>query len=448
MRRLRTHILSKTHRHKLVALTGDRHSGNKSEKLYPEKSHSGRKKYSGKSSRINWKKKLTDIVLLNLLTAITLLAGWKIFSLNWGMFNPFKQALKDFEFTDFYYSKLLTDGYASKDIVVVNIDTLGRQRIAQLLIKLNESEPAVIGLDVEFKGNKDRISDSLLKEVFLKTKNLVGVNRLKGDELNHEDNVPEFNIQRAGFANLFGDKNYESVIRDFKVMHFEKERFVRSFAAEIAILYNPSVETYLETLGSERHKIAYLPQQAFRTFQGKELLQKQNAKKLLKGKIVLLGYTGGIPVPGNTFLLEDKHFTPLNSKMAGRSLPDTYGVYIHASILQSLLDRTAIRYANNTLEKSISILLNFFIAALILFYYASKPKWFHIMAKTIQMGIGLSFLLLSLFIMLKWKILLDFTFLFLLIILTSDLVYFYDLLTKFLRKWNIFNSSIPELPKH
>ena len=52
-----------------------------------------------------------------------------------------------------------------------------------------------------------------------------------------------------------------------------------------------------------------------------------------KDKIVLMGYTGGM---SDEHDVEDQHFTPMNSKIAGKSLPDMKGIYIHASILQSL----------------------------------------------------------------------------------------------------------------
>jgi len=58
-----------------------------------------------------------------------------------------------------------------------------------------------------------------------------------------------------------------------------------------------------------------------------------------KNKIVLIGFCGETP---NSFSMNDRYFTPLNQQYTGRSLPDMFGVVIHANIISMLLEKSFI----------------------------------------------------------------------------------------------------------
>ena len=61
-------------------------------------------------------------------------------------------------------------------------------------------------------------------------------------------------------------------------------------------------------------------------------------KSIVENKIVLVGYLG--TPTGNVFDVEDKHFTPLNEITSGKSIPDMYGLVIHANIIAMILNNS------------------------------------------------------------------------------------------------------------
>src|SRR6187549_880102 len=99
--------------------------------------------------------------------------------INFCVLNPMKTALKDFDFNDIAYANLEKGKYDSVDrrIVVVNTGDLDRAEIGFLIEKVNTYQPKVIGLDIYFTEPKpeEPENDSILREAFKKTKNLVAV---------------------------------------------------------------------------------------------------------------------------------------------------------------------------------------------------------------------------------------------------------------------------------
>src|SRR3546814_206396 len=74
--------------------------------------------------------------------------------------------------------------------------------------------------------------------------------------------------------------------------------------------------------------------QQFLTLDIDDVLQSETLP-VVKDAIVIFGYLG--TPTGNPHDIEDKHFTPMNPSLAGRSAPDMYGVEIHGNIVYMLL---------------------------------------------------------------------------------------------------------------
>jgi CHASE2 domain-containing sensor protein len=66
--------------------------------------------------------------------------------------------------------------------------------------------------------------------------------------------------------------------------------------------------------------------------------------------------------------LEDRYFTPMNPVLAGRSIPDMYGVVIHANIASMILNENYI----NTMPKWLNILLSFIVC----YFFILFIEWF------------------------------------------------------------------------
>ena len=87
-----------------------------------------------------------------------------------------------------------------------------------------------------------------------------------------------------------------------------------------------------------------------------DVLNENFIPGMIKDKIVIFGYLGDYI--GDT-RWEDKFFTPLNTKYAGKANPDMYGVVIHANIASMILSQDYIDTLNPRTELVISILVCF-----------------------------------------------------------------------------------------
>jgi len=82
----------------------------------------------------------------------------------------------------------------------------------------------------------------------------------------------------------------------------------------------------------------------FPTLDWPQVIRHEFDTTQLRGKILLLGFLGD-SLTGK-YTSEDKFYSPLNGKMIGRSLPDIYGVEIHANIIRMILSREYILHSD------------------------------------------------------------------------------------------------------
>src|SRR5258708_22756146 len=82
-------------------------------------------------------------------------------------FDSIGQALKDFELTNYAFSKLRETPDVDERIVLVNIGTLDRRGIAQEIQAISKYKPKVIGIDILFScegGLRDTVNCPALKD--------------------------------------------------------------------------------------------------------------------------------------------------------------------------------------------------------------------------------------------------------------------------------------------
>lgn len=296
------------------------------------------------------KKKKTKLLLRDALLC-TIFSYIIIFVLsflvvNISFFDPLKKVVKDFSLLDIYYAENLHDvGTLNSEIVLINIEHRDRFELHQLLDAVLEEDPKVVGVDVIFKDRKEAFIDSILVKT-LQHKKIITSYIIEKDSLITNHKLFETG-KASGFVNLNFD-NQESVVRDFVgVTEIDGVRH-RSFSSKIA----------KKALGDKKWKkynydkkfhgntpINYIGDYtAFLNFGFDEFMLSDN-KAVLKDKIVLLGYMG--EPTGNVYDVEDKLFTPLNKITAGKSIPDMYGVVIHANIISMLLNNNLLLRVSN-----------------------------------------------------------------------------------------------------
>jgi CHASE2 domain-containing sensor protein len=102
---------------------------------------------------------------------------------------------------------------------------------------------------------------------------------------------------------------------------------------------------------------------------------------MIKDKVVILGFLG------NEFgdpSWEDKFYTPLNLKMAGKANPDMFGPVIHANIVSMILRKDYINRMAPWQEVSMAILLCLLNVALFSLIHIKLPDWYDGITKLIQ----------------------------------------------------------------
>lgn len=315
-------------------------------------------------------KKSTKLLLKDTLFS-TLFSFLLIFLLsfivvNISFFNPLKKAVKDFSFLDVYYAEnFSSSNKISKDIVLINIEQRDRYELSQLIEKIKESKPKVIGLDVIFKQAKNSYTDSILSHT-INDSIIVNSIIINQDSIKRNHAIFQ-NENQEGFVN-FNFDNKTSVIRNFKGIVKKSDKLYEAFSVVIA---NKFLNNKLKKrkLKLPRH-INYLGNiDAFVTMNFDQIVLLEDTG-ILKDKIVLLGYLG--TPTGNMYDIEDKHFTPLNKITAGKSNPDMFGVVIHANIINMLINHNYIFRVSNFWLGVFSFLFSFF--GILFFIWLGEKK--------------------------------------------------------------------------
>jgi CHASE2 domain-containing sensor protein len=354
--------------------------------------------------------------------------------LNAYFFNPVEFSLADFSFNDLAFSRVHEIFERDDRIVIINIDTASRKTIADLLLKVNADSPAVIGLDVLFGARRDPF-DGYLKRAMESVPRLVA-------GYNLDENDPYPSTVAGGYVNFIGHDL--GVIRYYRPFAGDSGGVRKSFSAAIIEKDDSAIYQRLE---KRRHRVEWINyrrnSKGYYIISGSDLLENKVEPLFLHDKIVLLGL-----VSDNPYNIEDKHFTPLNDKLVGRSIPDMNGVIIHANVLSMILDHDYIHRSPVLLNLLIAVVITWLHIAFLLKYYIHKHIWFHLVVKTAELVIGVGLLYLSILVLRLFDLSIDFTVTLVSIIIAVDVLYFYEGLTNWLFKKygvkSIFNKTHPE----
>ncbi len=291
--------------------------------------------------------------------------------INMSFFDPLKKVVKDFSFLDVYYAENFNPTHTvNQDIVLINIEHRDRFELAQLLSEVLKADPKVVGVDIIFKDRKEGFIDTLLAKALHNDKVITSYIIGKDSLINNDSLF--LNKKNSGFVNL-NFENQESVVREFVgITQFQNQKHL-SFASKIAhkVLGKEAWEAY--SYDDKFHgttPIKYTGDYtSFLNFGYEEFMESEN-KAILKNKIVLLGYLGS--PTGNIYDVEDKLFTPLNKITAGKSVPDMFGVVIHANIINMLLKNDLMYRVSNFWIGVLSFICTFF--TIMYFLWLGKRK--------------------------------------------------------------------------
>ncbi len=314
------------------------------------------------------------------------------------MVDPIGAALEDFQLSDLVYTSLRDEPTKDTTITLVNIGNLSRAELSVLMSNLNKHNPAVIGIDARFFKDKTQYyidnglvnGDSLLEIAFAETKNLVLATKLAdlNENTSQWDTVhtslPRFmKSAHEGTVNMITTENDFRVARKIAALDFVKDSMKMFFPVKIASLYNKQkVDKFLkrkkvlelikdkkekhplDTTGESQKYLEIIyyrgninnfggttdvfgKKDAFNKIDVQEGMENTFNPSFVKNKILLLGYMGET-IDNNKYWDEDKFYTPLNKKFAGKSFPDMYGVTVHANIVSMILDEKYITELDQT----------------------------------------------------------------------------------------------------
>lgn len=332
------------------------------------------------------KQKIIDFTVVLLLTfALGYGANWVTRLVFFQVAFPQLIALQDFHWEDFVF-KLRPDEPRESRITLINISEGSRLDIARQIDLINSYNPKTIGVDVIFNcyvrdtincpQMLDTLANNALSRAIKNSGKVVLATRLyKSVALNNSEfgydslelsDLEFSSFAKNGFANLVvasGDSLSAEQCRSFipsiqiaseqinalsiqlafaydslKTQRFLSRRNTLQILNEVEELinYRGNVGSYQYSIfGKVISKASY-----FDVLDYDDLSQGNFDKQLIQDRIILLAYLGEEYLEDPLF--EYRFYTPLNSTVAGRSLPDMLGSVIHANIISMILNEDGI----------------------------------------------------------------------------------------------------------
>ena len=367
-------------------------------------------------------------------------------------FDTIGQALKDFELTDYAFSNLRPDPTVDDRIVLVNIGTLTRRGLAQQIQIISQFKPRVIAFDGFFNCEGalrdsvncpellDTLGNLMLSSAIREAGNVIlGAKLLQTDSLAQFDtdvydsveiSDPMFSdYSLEGFVSLPTNATYQEDVKLCRSILPQRKIGGQDqlyFGVQIAMQYDSvkarkflnrnKDEEFINFKGNievRRLKLNSLKNDETATTNFKTMFYVVDVEELMKGEvlpelfkdhIVMLGYLGdylGDPA------WEDKFFTPLNKKVAGRANPDMFGLVLHANAVAMILNEEYIDEIPEWTNYLIAFLVCLLTVALFIRIDQVLPSWFDALSVIIQLIELLVISSVIIYAFVSWSVKLD-----------------------------------------
>ncbi|MBL7998400.1 MAG: CHASE2 domain-containing protein [Candidatus Kapabacteria bacterium] len=334
--------------------------------------------------------------------------------LNFDFLSPLKQAIGDFDITDIAQSKLRDDDALTVDtsIVLVNIGSLGRGDVAQMIERIAAEQPRVIGVDAFFRNPKEHESDSLLAAAIRNAGNVVLVSKiLYNDSLETFTGVeysnPMFTPSATGYANFITDQEHSyRTVREFTLGETVNGSYSPSFPAALARSIAPAAVDSFMVRGNSTEMIRFRGNaDKFYLFDHSQILDPESDLSVLNGKIIVMGYMGE-EISSEPLSLEDVFFTPINERYAGKSFPDMYGVTVHANIISQIIHRRYINIMPFWMTVIASIMLCYLNIVVFDWLAERESKWYdtYTIVTILAQTLGLTYVMVIIFHLYHYKL--------------------------------------------
>jgi CHASE2 domain-containing sensor protein len=353
-------------------------------------------------------------------------------------FDPFNNGMKDYEVTDIIYSQLRDKSRVQREtrIALVHVEKPTRTELAAMLERIAAFSPAVIGLDILFQGEKDSLGDAQLRRVLHSIPNVVlaanlapYVDSLKG--------IPNMIVADSAFSN-----HSTSAYTNFLA---GADKTVRMFTPQLNTLdgqehlaFGVALSGYYDSLAVRKllrrnnpaERIDYFGEyRSFLRKNGSDIAEASDEELsvLFRDRIVMIGFADS---RDSDAPIEDRYFTPLNPVYTGRSIPDMYGMVIHANIVSMILDGRYIYELPTWIRTLLVVAFAYFNVQVIHRIYHWLPDTFHGITRIMQLIELLIFFFIVAFLFNEFRVKIDFSTGFLALILAYDVVMIYESLIR------------------
>ncbi len=355
-------------------------------------------------------------------TAFVFLSLWGLFGLTQlNIFNAFDsigEALTDVELTDYAFFKLREDPDVEQNIVLVNIGELDRRGIAEQLKIISKHKPKVIGIDSFFDcGNnyrdtvscpklKDVLGNLMLSEAIKEAGNVVLVTKVLQrdsnltesvfDSLRESDKIFREYAYRGGFANLETGAAFQDDVktcRTFTPKILVDGKVNYAFSIALAMAFD-SVKTkkflerqnYSEVINYRGNVFDVMGStnypQMFYTLDVNDVFNENFVPEMIKDKIVIFGYLGAYLGDPSW---DDKFYTPLNKKMAGKANPDMFGAVVHSNIVSMVMSEDYVEQMPDWQQVAMAIIICLLNVALFSLINTYLPLYYDGITKLLQL---------------------------------------------------------------
>lgn len=342
-----------------------------------------------------------------------------------GSLNPFKQSQLDYDYTDLIYCRFKGQNNFDDRILLVNVKKPDRTQIAEAIDSLRNYGAAVIGIDVIFEGQKTPEGDSLLSSIIANTPNLV-LSDILNTELDsflpHSCDTLFCNQQNVAYVNYVAKPNMS--IRYLSPIEELNGTKVDAFSSAILRRYAPQKYDSLAGRKNTVEQINYRGgTDSYAQLTIDEVISNPAVSKTVKDKIVLMGYLGQDEWEMST---RDKFFTPLNEELALRSLPDMFGLVIHANVISMMLDNCYINPSSKMETWLISIILIFLMVYLFRYFFLTFNPGYFKAARLVQLTVFFALFLLATLLFYRFHYRLNLSFVLVGVVLSWDIVKIYQ----------------------
>jgi adenylate cyclase len=277
---------------------------------------------------------------------------------HWGFFNLIEWAIRD------QWVRLHASSTVEERIIVVTIDESDLKAVgdwpipdavlAQLLEKVRQQQPRVIGLDL-YRDLPEEPGHKQLVQVFRSTPNLIGVEKITGDRVNPPPVLMQLN--QVALADMVLDSDRS--VRRALLTAEDKGQVKAGLAAQAALKYLEAEGISLETIDAEQQKFrlgkaVFTPLRTteanygsadvggyqillnwwgntsnYKTVSLRDVLADRIKPGSMRDRIVLIGSTAA---SSNDFFE-----TPYSSSWNFQTQSAMPGVIVHANIVSQLL---------------------------------------------------------------------------------------------------------------